>query len=108
MSKFWGDESSSEDEAPKQVVDTVQVSSRHKTVLDDESSSEDEKRVVKSAKDKRFEQMQRHIKAAKNAININDWNSIFTGYIFSHSYFSHFFSHISPISLNIILQRLKA
>jgi len=41
-----------------------------------ESESEDEGRVVKSAKDKRWEAMQNAIKPMKNHLKISDWQSV--------------------------------
>jgi len=44
---------------------------------DSDSDSEDDvKRVVKSAKDKRFEELRASVKALENAIKINDWTVI--------------------------------
>jgi Eukaryotic translation initiation factor 3 subunit 8 N-terminus len=49
------------------------------TGSDDEESDEDVKRVVKSAKDKRLEEMETTSKAMDNAIKINDWITISSG-----------------------------
>lgn len=49
-------------------------------VSDDEGSDEEERvTVVKSAKDKRFEELEATIKAIENAEKINDWVVISTG-----------------------------
>ena len=45
----------------------------------DEESDEDEKRVVKSARDKRLEEMEATGKAMDNALKINDWVAISNG-----------------------------
>ena len=45
----------------------------------DESEDEDRERVVKSAKDKRFEELEGTIKLIENAQKINDWAVISTG-----------------------------
>ena len=45
----------------------------------DESEDEDRERVVKSAKDKRFEELEGTIKLIENAEKINDWAVISTG-----------------------------
>ena len=45
----------------------------------DEESDEDVKRVVKSAKDKRLEEMEATGKVMDNALKINDWVAISTG-----------------------------
>jgi translation initiation factor 3 subunit C len=46
---------------------------------DDEDSDEEVKRVVKSAKDKRLEEMEAAGNAMNNALKINDWTAISTG-----------------------------
>ena len=45
----------------------------------DESEDEDKVTVVKSAKDKRLEELEGVVKIIDNAIKINDWSSISTG-----------------------------
>lgn len=45
----------------------------------DEDSDEEVKRVVKSAKDKRLEDMEATGTAINNALKINDWTAISTG-----------------------------
>lgn len=45
----------------------------------DESEDEDRERVVKSAKDKRFQELEGTIKLIENAEKINDWAVISTG-----------------------------
>jgi translation initiation factor 3 subunit C len=46
---------------------------------DDEDSDEEVKRVVKSAKDKRLEDMETTGNVMNNALKINDWTAIATG-----------------------------
>jgi translation initiation factor 3 subunit C len=46
---------------------------------DDEDSDEDTKRVVRSAKDKRLEEMEATGKVIDNALKINDWVAISSG-----------------------------
>lgn len=46
---------------------------------DDDSDDEDGRRVVKSAKDKRTEEMEATGKVMENALKINDWVSITNG-----------------------------
>ena len=48
-------------------------------VSDDDDSDEDVKRVVKSAKDRRQEEMEATENAINNALKINDWTAISTG-----------------------------
>ena len=65
--------SSDEEEKPKR-------SRFLKTGSDDDSSDEDEgKRVVKSAKEKRLEEMEAAGKMMDNALKINDWVAISNG-----------------------------
>lgn len=70
------DESSSDSEGPgKSGVSKFlrdQVSS-------DESEDEDKVTIVKSAKDKRLEELESVVKLIENAEKINDWSSISTG-----------------------------
>jgi len=47
-----------------------------------EDSSEDERGQVKSAKDKRIEELESTIKAIENGKKINDWNVISNGTLF--------------------------
>jgi translation initiation factor 3 subunit C len=44
--------------------------------LDSDSDSDDAKRVVKSAKDKRFDELRSTIQQLENAKKINDWSVI--------------------------------
>lgn len=48
---------------------------------DGDSSDEDTPKVVKSAKNKRLEELDSVIKLIDNAIKINDWSSISTGWL---------------------------
>jgi hypothetical protein len=48
----------------------------------EESSDEDRAKVVKSAKDKRLEELESTVKAIENGQKINDWGSISTGMYF--------------------------
>ena len=48
-------------------------------VSSDESEGEDKVTVVKSAKDKRLEELEAVVKLIENAEKINDWSSISTG-----------------------------
>lgn len=50
-----------------------------RTESDDEDSDEDVKRVVKSARDKRLDEMEATGKVMDNALKINDWVAISTG-----------------------------
>ena len=53
---------------------------RRRTGEDEESSDEDEgKRVVKSAREKRLEEMEGAGKQMDNALKINDWVAISNG-----------------------------
>lgn len=48
-------------------------------VSSDESEDEDKVTIVKSAKDKRLEELESVVKLIENAEKINDWSSISTG-----------------------------
>ena len=69
------DEESSDDEDGKTGA------GRFLRDVSDESDSDDEERVTvdKSAKDKRFEELEATIKAIENAEKINDWGVISEG-----------------------------
>lgn len=72
------DESSSEDEDG--VKKTGANAFLRGAGSDSESDSDEERtKVVKSAKDKRFEELEGTIKAIDNGKKINDWGSISTG-----------------------------
>lgn len=47
--------------------------------MDDSSSDEEERRVVRSAKDKRWDQLRQVIKAMKNHKNIDDFGELQSG-----------------------------
>ena len=66
------DESSSEEGGPAGVSRFL----RDAASSDEESSDSDTPKVVKSAKSKRFEELESTIKLIDNARKINDWNSI--------------------------------
>lgn len=72
------DDSSSEDEDG--VKKTGASAFLRGAGSDSESDSDDERtKVVKSAKDKRFEELETTIKHIDNGKKINDWGSIATG-----------------------------
>ena len=84
------EESSSEDEDAEEDDDESSSSSDEggkrgvsKFLRDvassDESEDEDKVTVVKSAKDKRLEELEAVVKTIDNAVKINDWGSIATG-----------------------------
>lgn len=70
------EESMSEDDEPKEVKKTSRFL---KTGDSDEDSDEDVKRVVKSARDKRLDEMEATGKMMDNALKINDWVAISNG-----------------------------
>jgi len=81
-----GSESSSEeeetddsDEEQKPGTTGQKISRFLATGSDDEDSDEEVKRVVKSAKDKRLEDMEATGNSMNNALKINDWIAISTG-----------------------------
>ncbi|XP_010504501.1 PREDICTED: eukaryotic translation initiation factor 3 subunit C-like isoform X1 [Camelina sativa] len=66
------DESDIEDEVPE-VQDNGGVDSRYLQSGSESDDDVDTKRVVKAAKDKRFEEMTNTVDQMKNAMRINDW-----------------------------------
>jgi len=73
------DESESEDESEDSDEDKEGGKKRSRflrTESDDEGSDEDVKRVVKSARDKRLDEMEACGKTMDNALKINDWVAI--------------------------------
>lgn len=51
----------------------------YRWVMDSDSSDEDEGRVVRSEKEKRWEALHEVIEKLRNAVKINDWNKIYQG-----------------------------
>ena len=75
------DESSSEDE------DGAKKSGANRFMRDadsesEDSSDEDRAKIVKSAKDKRLEELEATVKAIENGQKINDWGSISAGRLY--------------------------
>ena len=73
------DSDSSEDEKKPAPAKGV---SKYLDESDDEDSDEEVKRVVKSAKDKRLDEMEATGTAMNNALKINDWTAISTGRLY--------------------------
>jgi len=86
MSKFWGGADSSSDDSSS---DDSSVSSSDSSrggggagagggrwVMESDSDSSDEERVVKSAKDRAFETFEAHVKSIRNAMRIKDFNKV--------------------------------
>jgi len=79
------EESLSEEESDEESEDEDKPAAAGKvsrflaTGSDDEDSDEEVKRVVKSAKDKRLEEMEATGTSMNNALKINDWIAISTG-----------------------------
>lgn len=71
------DESSSDDEDGKKTGASAFL--RDAGSESDESSDEEGTKVVKSAKDKRIEELEGTVKAIENGQKINDWGSISAG-----------------------------
>ena len=73
------EESDDSDEEQKPAAGGQKISRFLNTGSDDEDSDEEVKRVVKSAKDKRLEEMEATGNSMNNALKINDWTAISTG-----------------------------
>ncbi|KAI0000335.1 eukaryotic translation initiation factor 3 subunit 8 [Russula vinacea] len=84
MSRFLrtanASDSSSSSESESEDEDEGKTKSRFLRDSDEEESDEDVKRVVKSARDKRLEEMEATGKAMDNALKINDWIAISSEY----------------------------
>ncbi len=86
MSKFWGGSSDSEEEEFSEEERSEELSEKSEEedeapVLDlsDTDTDEEEKRVVRSAKAKRTEEMMKIIGVLNGHIKENDWNAIYNG-----------------------------
>jgi len=84
-SRFWAaGGSSSEEESDLSEGSDVEISQQQQAraasrwAVDSDSDSEDDTRVVKSAKDKALEGVERACTALKNHMKINDWTQIQT------------------------------
>ncbi|KAJ0390718.1 hypothetical protein P43SY_010580 [Pythium insidiosum] len=81
-SRFWAGGSSSEAESDhssdSEIETTTQQQARaaSRWAVQSDSDSEEEVRVVKSAKDKALEGIEKSCGAIKNSIKINDWTKI--------------------------------
>ncbi|KAG7393964.1 Translation initiation factor 3 subunit c [Phytophthora pseudosyringae] len=81
-SRFWAGSSSSEEESDVSDVSDVETSQQQaaraasRWAVQSDSDSEEEVRVVKSAKDKALEHMERNCSSIKNHMKINDWTQI--------------------------------
>jgi len=83
MSRFWAaggasdDSESSDDESSDYSSDDsaggLKTKGKWEALSDEESSSEDEVRVVKSAKERALETFARHIKALREAMKVKDY-----------------------------------
>lgn len=79
-----GSDSDSESEDESEMSEEEKKDEKKKSRFlaggsDDDESDEDTKRVVKSAKDKRLDEMEAKGKAMDNALKINDWVAISNG-----------------------------
>ncbi|EGZ15891.1 hypothetical protein PHYSODRAFT_561619 [Phytophthora sojae] len=83
-SRFWAGSSSSEEESDVSDVSDVETSQQQaaraasRWAVQSDSESDEEVRVVKSAKDKALENMERNCAGIKNHMKINDWTQIQT------------------------------
>ncbi|KAH7474605.1 hypothetical protein PRIC1_013268 [Phytophthora ramorum] len=81
-SRFWAGSSSSEEESDASDVSDVETSQQQQAraasrwAVQSDSDSDEEVRVVKSAKDKALENMERNCAAIRNHMKINDWTQI--------------------------------
>ncbi|DBA87382.1 hypothetical protein WJX77_002170 [Trebouxia sp. C0004] len=91
-SRFWAAGSDSEEESESEVEETSSEEESDSSSSSDEGSqkkgpsrfmigssdsdSEDDKRVIRSAKDRRFDELQATCHEIRNKVNINDWSSV--------------------------------
>ncbi len=73
------DEDSEDSSGDDGAAKSKRKKSKYTFGSDDEPSDDEVKRVVKSAKDKRFEEMEASTKVMENALKINDWVVISNG-----------------------------
>lgn len=90
MSRFWTQGGGSESDDSEEVTDyevsdgeeapaekpEVTTGSKYLDNSDSDTDDDNEKRVVRSAKDKRFEEMSATVDQMKNGMKINDWVSL--------------------------------
>jgi hypothetical protein len=96
------DDDSSEDEDGQKKKGASRFMRGAGSVSDD-SSDDDRAKVVKSAKDKRLEELEATVKAIENGEKINDWGSISTG----NSPFC-FIRHLPLINLFLIQSSISS
>ncbi|CEG44851.1 eukaryotic translation initiation factor 3 subunit c-like [Plasmopara halstedii] len=81
-SRFWAGSSSEEEESDVSDVSDVETSQQQaaraasRWAVQSDSDSDEEVRVVKSAKDKALESIERNCTGIKNHMKINDWSQI--------------------------------
>ena len=78
--RFWGGGSDSESESERSSDEEVDIKKDVKAmsrwVVESDSDSDDEVRVVKSTKERRFEGLDEVIQKLKNSLKVDDWNQI--------------------------------
>jgi translation initiation factor 3 subunit C len=62
--------------APASATSYTKAPTKYK--IDSDSEGEKERRTIKTAKEKQYEEMQKIVKNINNHIKINDWNAIYT------------------------------
>ena len=78
--RFWGGGSESESESDRSSEEEVDVKkdvkAMNRWVVESDSDSDDEVRVVKSAKERRYEGLDEVIHKVKNSLKVDDWNKV--------------------------------
>lgn len=92
-SRFWAASDDSEDQTEQETEESEDESTDSDSssdsgkgpnrflVGDSDSESEDERRVIRSAKDKRYEELQAACDELRNKMHINDWASILSQFV---------------------------
>lgn len=92
-SRFWAASDDSEDQTEEETEESEDESTDSDSssnsgkgpnrflVGDSDSESEDERRVIRSAKDKRYEELQAACDELRNKMHINDWASILSQFV---------------------------
>lgn len=84
MSRFFqhdsDSDSSSTSSASSSSSSEILIKGRLKADYSDSESEEEVKRIVRSTKDKRFDELRGYVRSLENAQKINDWVTVSAGW----------------------------